>query len=117
MQNGGRRLKNARAAFFSIGCALITTLTGLSASGGSRYVTDTGGRVVRNATYLCWHTGDWTPAAALAECDPDLVAKPLAAKAANTANAEPRQAQSANRPHSETMTIPAEALFDSDKWT
>src|SRR6266581_1643249 len=25
---------------------------------------------------LCWRTGYWTPAMAIVECDPDLVAKP-----------------------------------------
>lgn len=34
------------------------------------------GALVKNATGLCWHTGYWTPAMAIMECDPDLVPKP-----------------------------------------
>jgi OOP family OmpA-OmpF porin len=45
-------------------------------SGTSAYVTDAHGSAIRNANYLCWHTGFWTPAAAIADCDPDLVARP-----------------------------------------
>ena len=40
------------------------------------YATDTRGPVVRDAYDLCWRTGYWTPALAIAECDPELVPKP-----------------------------------------
>jgi OmpA-OmpF porin, OOP family len=36
------------------------------------------GAVVKNPYGLCWHTGYWTPAMAVMECDPDLVPKPAA---------------------------------------
>ena len=36
------------------------------------------GMIVKNPYGLCWHTGYWTPAMAIMECDPDLVPKPAA---------------------------------------
>lgn len=36
------------------------------------YMTDDRGNVVRSGGGLCWHTGSWTPAMAIAECDPGL---------------------------------------------
>jgi OOP family OmpA-OmpF porin len=89
-------------------------------------VTDQRGTVVRNATYLCWHTGYWTPAAAIAECDPDLVAKPVAppppapagAAAPPVAQAAPAPAPQpapAAAPVMQKVTLSAETLFDFDK--
>jgi OOP family OmpA-OmpF porin len=40
------------------------------------YLTDTRGAVVKDPFNLCWRTGYWSPALAVAECDPDLVPKP-----------------------------------------
>ena len=40
------------------------------------YLTDSRGTIARDAFNLCWRTIEWTPARAVAECDPDLVPKP-----------------------------------------
>lgn len=89
----------------------------------SAYLTDMRGNVVRNATYLCWHTGYWTPAAAIAECDPDLVSRAAPALAAPAA-AAPAQAPapisksapaSAPAPVMQKVTLSAQTLFDFDK--
>ena len=37
------------------------------------YLIDSHGNVVRNSYGDCWRTGYWTPAMAIAECDPNLV--------------------------------------------
>ena len=42
------------------------------------YLFDSRGVVVRSGYGLCWQTTRWTPAKAIAECDPDLVKKPVA---------------------------------------
>jgi OOP family OmpA-OmpF porin len=42
------------------------------------YSLDTNARVIKNPYGLCWRTSQWSPAKALAECDPDLVPKPAA---------------------------------------
>ena len=51
-----------------------------AAAGGFRnqgYLTDTQGNIVRAlGAGVCVRTSDWTPARAVAECDPDLVKKP-----------------------------------------
>lgn len=40
------------------------------------YLFDTRGLVAKSGFGLCWKTTRWTPAMAIAECDPDLVKKP-----------------------------------------
>lgn len=37
------------------------------------YLTDSRGNVVKSGGGQCWHTGSWTPALAIEECDPSLV--------------------------------------------
>jgi OmpA-OmpF porin, OOP family len=88
--------------------------------------------VVRAANYgTCVRTGYWTPAMAIAECDPDLVPKPAAAAPAKPAPAAPApvapakpeakpEAKPAAKPAAaapviEKVTLQADALFDFDK--
>lgn len=106
------------------------------------YLLDSNRDVVRSGFGLCWHTGFWTPADAIAECDGDI-AKPAApaAKAeepaaapapapapapepAPAAKAEepaptpapaPAPAPAAAAPSSEKVTFSADAFFDFDK--
>jgi OOP family OmpA-OmpF porin len=44
------------------------------------YLVDTAGRIIKDPFDRCWRTSAWTPEKAIAECDPDLVPKPKAAK-------------------------------------
>lgn len=46
------------------------------------YWSDASGKVIRNAAGECWRAGYWTPAMAIAECDPGLVGKPEPVKVA-----------------------------------
>ena len=79
-----------------------------------------GGDIVwRNSTGLCWRAGYWTPAMAIAECDPDLVPKP-AAPAAPVAPPPPppppkAAPKPAPKPVAEKVTLAADVLFDFDK--
>jgi len=41
------------------------------------YARDMSGQVTMNPFGLCWRTYSWTPDKAIAECDPDLVKKPV----------------------------------------
>ncbi len=92
----------------------------------SAYVQDTRGDVVKNPYNLCWRTGFWSPALAIAECDPDLVpkaapkpkpaapaAKPAAKPAAPAPKPKPKPA--AVSPASAKVTMSADALFDFNK--
>ncbi|MDP3280299.1 MAG: OmpA family protein [Nitrosomonas sp.] len=75
------------------------------------YGVDDRGVVARNTTGLCWHTGYWTPAMAIPECDPDLAKKTEVA----AAPAVPAAAAATTAP--EKITFSADALFDFDRAT
>lgn len=114
----------AKTALHALAAALLCVTPAPHAQSSSAYLTDTRGNVVRNATYLCWHTGYWSPAAAIAECDPDLVPKPAPVPAAPVAAPPPpaRQAPAptskpapAPAPLMQKVTLSAETLFDFDK--
>lgn len=87
----------------------------------SAYLQDTRGDVVMDPFNLCWRTGFWSPAMAIAECDPDLV--PKAAPKPKPGAAAPKPAPAAKpgakpavvSPSTEKVTISADALFDFDK--
>lgn len=80
------------------------------------YLSDTRGNPVKSGTGLCWKTTRWTPAMAIAECDPDLIKKeaPPAAKAP-TPPARPAPA-AAPKPAAQKVTLAADTLFDFDKF-
>lgn len=63
------------------------------------YLTDSSGNIVRAVgAGVCVRTSDWTPARAVAECDPDLVKKkPAAKKAAVKPKAKPKAKAAAEK--------------------
>jgi len=88
----------------------------------SGYLLDTRGDVVKDPYNLCWRASFWSPAMAIAECDPDLVKKPDAKPEAKPAapGAKPAAPAAAPKPaaatpSSEKVTMAADALFDFDK--
>lgn len=109
--------------------ASTIALVSLSANGAghmantSGYLTDTRGNVVKDAFNLCWRTGYWTPALAIAECDPDLVpkkAEPKPAPAMEMPKPAPKPMPKPKpkpmvRPTIEKVTLSTDALFDFDK--
>jgi len=60
------------------------------------YLFDTRGLVAKSGFGLCWKTTRWTPAMAIAECDPDLVKKPEPPKPAAPAAAAPAKPKVCN---------------------
>jgi OmpA-OmpF porin, OOP family len=61
---------------------VVAALVGVAAaSAGAQvpdndaYLFDQRGVITRSGHGLCWRTAEWTPAKAIAECDPDLVKK------------------------------------------
>ena len=83
--------------------AIRITLVGLASAGlfvpvpasaqfkNQGYLTDSTGAVVRAVgAGVCVRTSDWTPALAIADCDPDLVKKPAPPKAAPKPAAKPK---------------------------
>ena len=79
----------------------------------SGYLQDTRGEVAKSAFNLCWRTGFWSPALAIAECDPDLVPKAAPKPAAPAA--KPAAKPGAVAPVSAKVTMSADALFDFNK--
>jgi len=81
------------------------------------------GKVVKNATGLCWRAGYWTPAMATEECDPGLVPKkaapaapPPAPRAAPPAPAPaPAPAAAAPKRCDATVTLNADEVFEFNK--
>jgi len=91
----------------------------------SGYWVNSEGTVWRSGYNLCWRAGYWTPALAIAECDPDLVAKPVAAEApmpeptpvveAPAPAAPEPEPVGPQKPAFEKFTFSAETLFAFDK--
>lgn len=80
----------------------------------------------RNSAGECWRAGYWSPAMAIAECDPDLVKKPMAAPAAPMPKAAPAPTPApapapapmpkpAPMPAAQKVTLTTDVLFDFDK--
>ncbi|MBT9611879.1 MAG: OmpA family protein [Burkholderiales bacterium] len=81
------------------------------------YLQDTNRHVVKNNFGQCWRTGSWTPAMAIAECDPDLVKKEVVAKKPDTVPAQPLMPPNLgpDKPAFTKINLQAETLFDFDK--
>jgi OOP family OmpA-OmpF porin len=73
--------------------------------------------VWKNASGQCWRAGYWTPAMAIAECDPDLMPKvaPPPPPPPKPAPAKPKPAPAKPKPVAEKVTLAADVLFDFDK--
>ena len=99
------------AALLGVGVAAQAQTPGVDMNGTVGYVIDQRGYVAKSGTGLCWRTGYWTPAMAIAECDPDLAKKEETPKAAPAA-AKPAAAP---KPAAKKVTLAADALFDFDK--
>ncbi len=111
------RKQAALAVFCALGLGVVSGAASAQSNTDKRgYLTDQRGEVVKSNYGLCWHTSSWTPALAIAECDPDLVAKPVATRSAPmqvAAVAPP--AAAAPMPAAQKVTLDADTLFDFDK--
>jgi OOP family OmpA-OmpF porin len=75
-------LRNTLAGVVIAG-ALLPGMASAQDAKNQGYLLDTQGNVVRAAgAGVCVRTSDWTPARAIAQCDPDLVKKPAPPKKA-----------------------------------
>jgi OOP family OmpA-OmpF porin len=102
------------AALAGLSISAVAQTKDIDLKGTVGYVIDQRGYVAKSGTGLCWRTGYWTPAMAIAECDPDLVKKDApAAKAAAPAPA----AAATPKPAAAKITLSADALFDFNKAT
>lgn len=71
-------MKTAKLTQALVAAALGLTVTAVGAQvpNNDGHLFDTRGVVAKSGFGLCWKTTRWTPAMAVAECDPDLVKKP-----------------------------------------
>ncbi len=82
-------LRNTLASVAIVVGALFPVVASAQAKDG--YLTDSQGGVVRAAgAGVCVRTSQWTPALAVAECDPDLVKKPAPPKAKPAVKPKPK---------------------------
>ncbi len=110
--------KNVLLAALIAGSGAAQALTpGVDMNGTVGYVIDQRGDVAKSGFGLCWRTGYWTPAMAIAECDPDLAPKAAAPAAPAAAPAATPAAAAAPKPAAKKVTLAADALFDFDKAT
>ncbi|MDP1705976.1 MAG: OmpA family protein [Sulfurimicrobium sp.] len=109
-------MKNTQIAKITLALVLSLSFSGAAFAHSVEkegYLIDTRGNVVKNNFKECWRTGYWTPAMAIAECDPDLVKKEPKAAAAPAAAAA--AAAGPEKPAFDKITLQAETLFDFDK--
>ncbi len=95
-----------------LAAALGLTVTAASAQvpNNDGHLFDTRGAVAKSGFGLCWKTTRWTPAMAIAECDPDLVKKPEAPKPAAPAAAAPAK-PAAPKTCNFTYSLQSDATF------
>lgn len=71
---------NKRIALLTLAISLpVSFSTGALAQNVEGYATGPAAAIWKSGYGLCWRTTSWTSAHATAECDPDLVRKPVAA--------------------------------------
>lgn len=106
--------------------AILGAFIGLSAApvlaqsktGQGNWVDSAKSAYWKNSYGECWRASYWTPAMAVAECDPDLVKKPekkAEVKKQDTVPATPLVPSLGPDKPALRVTIQAEALFDFDK--
>jgi len=79
------------------------------------YWTQGGGPVWKDTVNECWKAAYWTPAMAIAECDPDLMPKSAARPTPPPPPAAKPAAKPKPKPVAEKVTLAADVLFDFDK--
>lgn len=133
-------MKISHTKKLALGIVTLASLSGLGMNAAyahisekQGYVIDTRFNVVRNSYSECVRTGYWTPAMAIAECDPDMIKKetpkvaapapasvpaPAPVRAAPVVSPPPPPPPIVAAPPARTkLTLSADSLFDFDKAT
>ena len=103
------------AVLLGVSAAAMAQTAGIDRKGDIGYLVDQRDNVVKSGANSCWRTGYWTPAMAVAECDPDLVKKPEPVQAPKAVPPAPKPVPPAPKPAAQKVTLAADALFDFDK--
>lgn len=101
-------MNTPRVALSMLAIASLAVMGGVSADEviTQGYLTDSANSLVRNGAGGCWHTGSWTAAMAIEQCDPDLIKVAEVAAPVIPEKAAPI-----------VVTLAADALFDFDTST
>lgn len=108
-------MKTSKIMLLNAFALAALTMAGIAAADETTkegYLTDSRGNVVRSGTGLCVHTGYWTQAMAIEECDPDLVRKAVPVATEATPAAAPVATKKASFV---PYTLETETLFGFDK--
>ncbi len=112
-------MKTSRIILYALAMASLTLAGFASADEITKegYLTYARSDVVQNGYGQCWHTGFWTSAMAITECDPDLVKKdePKVAEAKTPAVVAPVPVVVPKSITFVPLTLQADTLFDFDK--
>jgi OmpA-OmpF porin, OOP family len=99
-------------------CASLLPQVGSAATGERKdgYLTDVQGNVVRAiGAGVCVRTSQWTPALAVAECDPDLIPKPAPKPAPAPAPAPKPEAKPAPKPEAKPAPKPKPEIMNVER--
>jgi OOP family OmpA-OmpF porin len=113
-------IKTSRLAIGMFGAVALAVFCGAACADGFPekigYLIDSRGNVVKSSYGECWRTGYWTPAMAIAECDPDLVKKGKP-KVDSLVSGETKSFVVQEKPSAAAVEayFSAETLFDFDK--
>lgn len=115
-------MKTSRLIINMLAMASLTSIGIASAdvvSPPPGYLVDSRGHVVKNNYNECWKTGSWTPAMAIAECDPSLIKKAepkvAAAQPAPAPVAAPAPSTGPEKAAFVPISLQAETLFAFNK--
>ena len=105
------------SALLATSTAAFAQTPGIDTKGTVGYLIDGRSTVAKSGFGLCWRTSFWTPAMAIAECDPDLVKKETPPAPKVETPPPPPAPAPAPKPVAKKVTLAADALFDFDKAT
>lgn len=97
----------------SIAVALLPGMAIAQPANSPGYVVSTSGQVVKGSFNDCWHTGFWTPAMAIADCDAVPIAQAEVPKPERAEAAAPAPTPEPTRV-AQKVSFSADALFSFD---
>ncbi len=110
---------SARTVIFAAVAATLVSGLSFADSKNQGYVVDSNFNIVTSPnTGMCWHTSEWTPARAVAQCDPVKTAQVTPAPVAPTPKVAAPVAPAVvvpAKPPMQKIQFSADALFDFDK--
>jgi OOP family OmpA-OmpF porin len=125
LDNRSKKMISRKTLIFVAVAAALASGVSLADTKNQGYLVDTNGNIVTSSTTgLCWRTGDWTPARAVAQCDPVMKVEVPVARVAAVTPAPAPAPQAAPKPAPQPapaktttrkINFSADALFAFDR--